>query len=82
VNERKQKILIVDDTPLNIKILGEVLRDDYTIMVATNGVKALQLANSDAAPDLILLDVMMPDSDNQKQQPDHWGRKSGLTNCH
>jgi len=63
VKERKQKILIVDDTPLNIKILGEVLRDDYTIMVATNAVKALQIANSDTAPDLILLDIMMPDID-------------------
>jgi len=63
VKAHKQKILIVDDTPLNIKTLGEVLRNEYDIMVATSGVKALEIANSDAAPDLILLDVMMPDMD-------------------
>ncbi len=63
MEENKQKILIVDDTPLNIKILGEMLRHDYQIIVATNSKKALEIATSGSAPDIILLDIMMPDMD-------------------
>lgn len=59
----KQRILVVDDTPTNIKILNETLRDEYAISVATNGKDALALARSENAPDLILLDIMMPDMD-------------------
>ena len=55
------RILIVDDTPVNIRILMEALRGEYTIIVATNGERALKLAGGDAPPDLILLDVIMPD---------------------
>jgi CheY-like chemotaxis protein len=58
--QEKKKILIVDDTPANIQILVEVLKDEYTTIVAVNGEKALRLAAKDPAPDLILLDVMMP----------------------
>ena len=56
-------ILIVDDEPGNIKILAELLQADYNVMVSNNGEKALRLALSDKKPDLILLDVMMPDMD-------------------
>ncbi|KAB2928113.1 MAG: two-component system response regulator [Dechloromonas sp.] len=56
----KQNILVVDDTPENIDLLSEILRDDYRIRVATSGEKALQIACSDEPPDLILLDIMMP----------------------
>jgi sigma-B regulation protein RsbU (phosphoserine phosphatase) len=59
----RQKVLIVDDTPENIRILMEALREDYRIVAATNGEKALELAGRDPLPDLILLDVMMPDID-------------------
>lgn len=58
-----QTVLVVDDEPVNIKILMELLRSDYTIKVATNGETALQIALSDTPPDLILLDVMMPGID-------------------
>jgi len=58
--EKKQKILIVDDEPLNIRWLGEILRPDYDICVAINGKDALQLAFSEKPPDLVLLDIMMP----------------------
>ncbi|MDD2367160.1 MAG: two-component system response regulator [Desulfuromonadaceae bacterium] len=58
--ERKQKILIVDDTPENITILMELLCDEYAVVVASNGQRALQLAGSESPPDLILLDIMMP----------------------
>jgi len=63
MKENRQKILIVDDTPLNIKMLGELLRDEYKVMVATSGKKALEVVASDTVPDLILLDIMMPDMD-------------------
>ena len=60
---QKQTILIVDDEPVNIKILVELLRSDYQIRVANNGEKALQIASSGDRPDLILLDIMMPGID-------------------
>jgi putative two-component system response regulator len=56
----KQCILVVDDSPENIDLLSEVLRDEYRIRVATSGEKALKIVYSDEPPDLILLDIMMP----------------------
>jgi len=57
-------ILVVDDEPQNISILGEVLRTDYIVRAATSGQKALEMVmSSDKPPDLILLDVMMPGMD-------------------
>ena len=59
----KRTVLVVDDTPANIKVLMETLKDDYRIVAAVNGQRALQLAASDPNPDIILLDVMMPEMD-------------------
>ncbi len=56
-------VLIVDDEPINIKILANLLRHDYQLKVASDGARALEIANRKPAPDLILLDVMMPDMD-------------------
>jgi putative two-component system response regulator len=56
----RQTILVVDDVPENIDILSEVLREHYHIRVATSGEKAMRIVYSDAPPDLILLDIMMP----------------------
>ncbi|CAK0745907.1 hypothetical protein CCP3SC1_150008 [Gammaproteobacteria bacterium] len=53
------QILIVDDEPINLEILIEILEDDYDITVALDGAQAIELAR-DTRPDLILLDVMMP----------------------
>ncbi len=58
----KQKILIVDDSPINIAILKEILSEEYALATASNGQDALVLATS-WHPDLILLDVIMPDLD-------------------
>ncbi|MEO5334626.1 MAG: response regulator, partial [Magnetococcus sp. YQC-5] len=55
-------ILIVDDQHLNIKILANTL-PDYKKEFATSGAMALTLAQSDPPPDLILLDIIMPDMD-------------------
>jgi class 3 adenylate cyclase len=56
-------ILIVDDTPENVDVLAGILREYYQIKIALNGPKALRIAQSDPAPSLILLDVMMPEMD-------------------
>ena len=56
-------ILIVDDTPQNLMVLGELLQPQYRVRAANNGERALRTANSDPRPDLILLDIMMPGMD-------------------
>ncbi len=56
-------ILLVDDTPENLVVLGELLQPAYRVRAANNGRRALQVAASEPRPDLILLDVMMPDMD-------------------
>lgn len=56
-------ILIVDDTPDNITLLSNLLKDKYNTKIANNGSTALQILASGAKVDLILLDVMMPDID-------------------
>jgi len=56
------RILIVDDIPSNIKILADLLQEEYKISVATNGPDALELVQKEA-PDIILLDIMMPGMD-------------------
>lgn len=61
--EEKKRILIIDDTIENINVLGEGLNDLYMISAAKNGVKGLSIAMSDKKPDLILLDIMMPEMD-------------------
>lgn len=63
VTKKRQRVLIVDDTPSNIHVLMEILKDDYAIIVATSGPKALTLAAGPTPPDLILLDVMMEGMD-------------------
>jgi len=56
-------ILIVDDTPANIAAALAILKDQYRTKVATSGAKALEHARAGDKPDLILLDVTMPDMD-------------------
>ena len=56
-------ILIVDDEPTNLAVLTQLLRSRYRVRAASSGVAALRAANTDPRPDLILLDVMMPEMD-------------------
>lgn len=56
---QQAKILIVDDEPLNLKVLKQVLQDNYRLSFAKNGMDALELVKKEK-PGLILLDVMMP----------------------
>ena len=60
---QQPSLLIVDDQPANIKVLANQLKEDYRIQVANSGLRALKIARSDTPPDLILLDIMMPDMD-------------------
>jgi len=60
---KQQTVLIVDDARENINYLAEILKTNFKIRVATNGEKALEIAFSDNPPDLILLDIVMPDID-------------------
>ena len=57
------RILIVDDTPANIELLLGALEDEYELSFATSGRQALALLQTPELPDLILLDVMMPEMD-------------------
>jgi len=62
-HEPQATILIVDDTPENLAVLSEVLQPTWRVRAANSGRRALQIAAGDTPPDLILLDVMMPEMD-------------------
>ena len=62
MTDARARILAVDDTPENLDLLVGLLQDDYNIRVATSGERALRLVDKEV-PDLILLDIMMPDMD-------------------
>lgn len=71
----KIKILVVDDQPVNIQIIHQMLNAEYQIFMATSGSQAITLCQNNP-PDLILLDVLMPELDGLatcrllKQQPE------------
>jgi len=76
IEESLPLILIVDDAPVNIKMLADTLKGDYRIKIATSGATALRLMSGKEKPDLVLLDVMMPQMDGYtvcakiKENPD------------
>ena len=53
-------ILVVDDMPENLEVIGGLLQPLYTVRVATSGERALRAAHTTPTPDLVLLDIMMP----------------------
>jgi len=57
-----QKVLVADDDAINREVLGELLKPEYTVLLAKNGAQTLERA-ARHLPDLILLDVVMPDMD-------------------
>jgi putative two-component system response regulator len=59
----QKTLLLVDDTPENLTVLGEILMPHYRVRVASSGARALAAATTDPRPDLVLLDVMMPEMD-------------------
>ena len=61
--QNQKTVLIVDDTPENIDVLRGAVKNDYKVKIATNGKKALSIAHNNPKPDIILLDIMMPEMD-------------------
>jgi putative two-component system response regulator len=64
-HERSEKrtVLIVDDDPMNVELLHELLREKYKVRLAGNGAQALKAARQQPQPHAILLDIMMPGMD-------------------
>ena len=60
---KEHNILIVDDESSNISVLVEILSEKYNLLVATDGITALEIVDSDERVDIILLDIMMPEMD-------------------
>ena len=76
----KPSILVVDDTPANLTLMTGLLQDLYQVRAATSGDKALKIANADSPPDLILLDISMPDIDGMsvaRQIARNWSTDKG-----
>lgn len=59
----KPTILVIDDTPGNLSLMQQLLRERYKIKGANHGERGLEIARSEPRPDLILLDIMMPGMD-------------------
>ncbi len=55
------RILIVDDERFHLNVISDLLADNYNVLVAKSGCRALEIASSDPIPDLILLDILMPE---------------------
>lgn len=62
-NQDRNTILVVDDAPDNLALIAGLFQNHYRIKLAQNGKKALQICHSDNPPDLVLLDIMLPDVD-------------------
>ncbi len=62
-SDDRKTLLLVDDAPANIQVANSILKDEYRVRVATSGAKALELVKVKPVPDLILLDVEMPEMD-------------------
>lgn len=63
MEEIRQTVLAVDDSLLNLQIITDVLKEECNVLMARNGTDAIRIACSDPPPDLILLDIVMPDID-------------------
>ncbi|MGZ5007914.1 MAG: response regulator [Methylobacter sp.] len=59
----KATLLVVDDTPDNLALMSALLKDQYKVKLANSGERCLKIADTDTPPDLILLDIMMPEMD-------------------
>ena len=66
MNDGQAKILVVDDEKFFIDVIVELLNGDYKVSVAMDGQQALRRAQAEPLPDLILLDIMMPDMEGHE----------------
>ncbi|MBF0186925.1 MAG: hybrid sensor histidine kinase/response regulator [Magnetococcales bacterium] len=63
MNDILPTLLIVDDERLNLNSLVDLFQESYNVLVAKNGKQALARVKGDPSPDLIVLDILMPDMD-------------------
>ena len=61
--DARRTILVADDVPENLAIIGDLLHPEFQVRVADSGARTLELARILPLPDLVLLDVMMPGMD-------------------
>jgi putative two-component system response regulator len=61
--DARPRVLVVDDTPENLELMHALLKEHYRVLLANGGGAGLRLAQLEPAPDLILLDIMMPELD-------------------
>lgn len=61
--EDKPRVMIVDDVPENLRVIIELLKDAYHLIPLKSGKAALEKLNQDPLPDLLLLDIVMPEMD-------------------
>lgn len=66
-SQNLKKVLVVDDIPENIDIIVGILKDDYEIIAARSGKAVLKLIQSMNIPDIIRLDIMMPEMDDNEK---------------
>jgi len=66
MSEESKHVLIVDDSPDDIHFVMESFSQDYAVLAATNGEKALQIATREPQPSVILMDVEMPELDGHE----------------
>jgi len=59
----KSTVLVIDDTPANLTMMSALLKDHYKVKLANSGERGLAIVLSDTPPDLVLLDIMMPEMD-------------------
>lgn len=60
---KKKTVLVIDDTPENLSVMNALLKEFYKVKVTNSGLDGLNIASALPQPDLILLDIMMPDID-------------------
>ncbi len=61
--KKRARILVVDDSPINLAATEQKLKDEYEVILLNSGVRALRYLKSETPPDLILLDIMMAEKD-------------------
>jgi putative two-component system response regulator len=61
--QEKSTVLVIDDSPDILTLVSAMLKDEYRVKLANSGERALKLAATGEPPDIILLDILMPDMD-------------------